>query len=165
MPPTSIMTARWWVDCTAVTAWELLADLGGWPRWWSALAALRVVRGDPMAPAGWPVAWSALLGQPLSLVVSRLSRQAPQWLSLHLQGDLRSQLTWVLDTSLPQGVDITCRLELRQPGGWARWVWPLAGLWVEHRVFALMRSLALDMGSALRCGVTVPREWRSAARG
>ena len=166
-----IITTTAWVDSSVPCLWQLLADVRGWPRWWTAVASADPppLQGRPTARPRRPGArvprwWRQALGWPLQLVVSIRASQAPEWLTLQLQGDLRGQATFMLQAAAgpAHGVDLTCRCELEDPRrsvlgplGFRPW-----SPGFESQVVRWLQTLVDDLGQALNCRTQRVGHWQ-----
>ena len=166
-----IITTTAWVDSSVPCLWQRLADVRGWPRWWTAVAS-----ADPApwparlaAPSRMPIGrwWRRAMGWPLQLVVSIRASQPTEWLTLQLQGDLRGQATFMLQAARgpAHGVDLTCRCELEDPqrGAWGPFERRRWSPGFESQVVRWLQALVDDLGRALNCRTQRVGHWQGSA--
>lgn len=95
---------------------------------------------------------------------SLLTSQPMELIEWQWRGDIEGRATWVLNPTEADGAEITCRWELQLGSGSRGLLNFLASCLLEHRVFAVTRGLAKDMGRTLRCRVSPLREWQGRVR-
>jgi hypothetical protein len=168
MYPTLILTSSWWLATPPIDAWRLVADVAGWPRWWSALALVvpaRAATGDTDRALTRPVpTWRNLAGLPLRLRVLCMPGESGAMIDLRVGGDLQGGVTWLFAPADARGTEVTCRWELLVPKDSGR-LWGLfMRMLFERRHSSRMRACAGDMGRMLGCRVQPLREWSGSRR-
>ncbi len=167
MYPTLVLTSSWWLASPPLDTWRLVADVAGWPRWWSALAIVvpaRAAAGDTHRTLARPVpTWRNLAGLPLRLRVLATSGAPGSMIELRVRGDLQGGATWLFAPAHALGTEVTCRWELQVPEDSGLWGLAMRVL-SERRHFARMRGCAGGMGRMLGCKVQPMREWSGSRR-
>ena len=147
-------------------AWQLIADVQVWPRWWRYVRRVRILSRGAADHVGdvAELDWSSALLYRIRLTVTTTQAEFERLLEGHAEGDLRGRGTWILEPAPQGGVDVCYRWEVSLERRWMRaWSIVLRPLF-EWNHFTVMRAGAHGMARELGCRISGLAEWSGASR-
>jgi hypothetical protein len=175
MPEHFVLTSRFRLHTSADAAWQALADVQAWPRWWPHVLSVRSVRaGAPAATTGRveeaatgsaaDISCRSALGYGFRLRVTTTRAERPRLIEAQLGGALRGSGLWLLDPADSAAVDLTYRLDIELHRPWMRrFAWLLRPLFTWSH-FRVMHAGARGMARQLGCRVGGFSDWAAGSR-
>lgn len=154
-----VLISRWHLDCAIEAAWQRIAQVRDWPRWWPNVRAARVdqeaVEEDglhvPRAGSQAWIDWRTGLGYGLRLHVTTVRVAAPFELEGSADGDLNGAGLWLLEARGDAGVVITYRWDVHLNRAWMRQTARLLRPLFAWNHSAVMHAGAVAMASDIGC--------------
>lgn len=155
-----LLKSCWHLDTSADAAWQLLADLESWPRWWRYVRQVDVVHRAAQRPLGdvADIRWGSALGYGLTLRVTTTAAERPRRLEGRADGDLRGSGCWTLTDDPAGGVEVAYRWRVRLRRRWMQRLAFALRPAFEWNHFVVMRAGGAGMARALGCRMSRLRE-------
>lgn len=163
-----VLISRWHLDCAIDAAWQRIAQVRDWPRWWPNVRAVRIDQeadehGGMCVPRvgsqAW-IDWRTRLVYGLKLHVTTTRVAAPFELEGAAIGDLTGAGLWVLEAQGDAGVVITYRWDVHLNRAWMRLTAPLLRPLFAWNHFAVMRAGAAAMAGDIGCRLQRYQDYR-----
>jgi hypothetical protein len=154
-----VLISCWHLDCAIEAAWQHIAQVRDWPKWWPHVRAVRVDEEagntgrlcTPRVGSSAAIEWKTPFGYGLRLRMTTTRVAAPFELEGVADGDLEGHGLWVLEPRSSSGVAITYRWDVHLNRIWMRLASPLLRPLFASNHAAVMRSGARGMAGAIGC--------------